>query len=82
MLQTDQQFPGLNSMKGQVTPNADGSYDIYFGPEPPEGKVGNWIQTIPGRGFSLFSASTARWSPGSIKPGGPGRSKRWIDLMN
>ena len=54
MLQTDQQFPGLNSMKGDVNPNADGSYDIYFGPEPPEGQEDNWIQTIPGKGFFVI----------------------------
>lgn len=75
MLQTDQQFPGLNSMKGQVTPNADGSYDIYFGPEPPEGKENNWIQTIPGKGFfvilriygPLESWFDQSWQPGEIE---------------
>jgi len=54
MLQTDQQFPGLNNMKGVTLPNEDGSYDIFFGPEAPEGKEGNWIQTIPGKGFLVI----------------------------
>ena len=31
--------------------NADGTYDIYFGPEPPVGKESNWIQTMPGKGW-------------------------------
>ncbi len=32
-----------------LTPNGD---TIYFGPQQPEGvKRGNWIQTIPGKGF-------------------------------
>ncbi len=34
--------------------NADGSYDIFFGPEAPEGKKANWIQTIPGTGWFLM----------------------------
>jgi hypothetical protein len=34
--------------------NADGSFDIYFGPKSPgEGK--NWLATIPGKGwFTIF----------------------------
>ena len=34
--------------------NDDGSVDLYMGPTPPEGKEGNWIQTIPGRGFFVY----------------------------
>ena len=49
MLQTDQQFPSLNSQRG-VKPNADGSTDVYFGPKAPAGKESNWIQTVPGKG--------------------------------
>jgi len=74
MLQTDQQFPGLNNMKGVTLPNEDGSYDIYFGPEAPQGKEGNWIQTIPGKGFlvilrlygPLESWFDQTWRPGEI----------------
>jgi hypothetical protein len=29
--------------------NADGSVDVYFGPEAPSGKEGNWVQTVPGK---------------------------------
>ena len=32
-LQTDQQFPGLDSNKKGLKQNADGSFDIYFGPQ-------------------------------------------------
>jgi hypothetical protein len=35
-------------------PNADGSYDIYFGPKAPKGKESNWIQTKPGKGFFVI----------------------------
>ena len=38
MLQTDQPAAGVNSLSGQVKPNADGSFDILFSPEAPEGK--------------------------------------------
>jgi hypothetical protein len=31
--------------------NADGSLDLYFGPEATAGPESNWIQTVPGRGF-------------------------------
>jgi hypothetical protein len=27
---------------------------VYFGPQAPEGKESNWIQTIPGKGFSMI----------------------------
>ena len=53
LLQTDQQFPSLNSQRG-VQQNEDGSTDIYFGPAAPEGKESNWIQTVPGKGWSVI----------------------------
>ncbi|MFI5401827.1 MAG: DUF1254 domain-containing protein [Planctomycetota bacterium] len=31
--------------------NADGSVDLYFGPTAPAGLEGNWIETVPGRGY-------------------------------
>lgn len=35
--------------------NADGSFDLYFGPEVPAGEEANWIKTVPGQGwFILF----------------------------
>lgn len=29
--------------------NADGSVDVYFGPQAPSGKESNWVQTVPGK---------------------------------
>ncbi len=52
-LQTDQQFPTLGSQAEGVEKNPDGSYDIYFAPRPPEGKKGNWLQTVPGKSWWL-----------------------------
>ena len=48
MLQTDQPFPSISSQKPGVATNPDGSVDVYFGPQPPSGKEGNWVQTWPG----------------------------------
>ncbi|MEE9238656.1 MAG: DUF1254 domain-containing protein [Thermodesulfobacteriota bacterium] len=75
MLQTDNPFPSLNSEKG-VVQNEDGSYDIYFGPEPPEGKESNWIQTVPGKGWNVILRFYGplepwfdkTWRPGEIEP--------------
>ena len=54
MLQTDHQFPGLDNNKQGLKQNADGSYDVYFAPEPPEGLENNWIQTIPGKTWNTI----------------------------
>jgi hypothetical protein len=34
--------------------NADGSIDIYFGPQEPEGKETNWVPTVAGRQFEVM----------------------------
>ena len=54
MLQTDQRFPGLDNLGEGLRQNADGSYDVYFAPEAPEGWENNWIQTVPGKGWNMI----------------------------
>ncbi|WP_430816128.1 DUF1254 domain-containing protein [Carboxylicivirga sp. RSCT41] len=54
MLQTDQQFPGIDNNKEGLVQNADGSWDIYIGPEAPKGMENNWVQTIPGKGWNTI----------------------------
>jgi hypothetical protein len=34
--------------------NDDGSVDLYFGPEAPDGFENNWVETIPGRGWWVW----------------------------
>ena len=34
--------------------NADGSVDVYFGPEAPTGRESNWVPTSPGGGFEVL----------------------------
>ncbi len=74
MLQTDQQFPSVSSARKSTQKNADGSFDIYFGPTSPKGKEGNWIQTIPGKGwnmlFRLYGPMQA-WFDKTWMPGDP-----------
>jgi hypothetical protein len=50
-LQTSNPLPTLGSQTKGFQQNADGSYDIYFGPTPPTGKESNWLETIPGKGW-------------------------------
>ena len=75
-LQTGQPFPSKNNVKGDLTANADGSVDLFFGPEPPEGNEANWIQTVPGKGWFLVLRLYGpldpwfdkTWRPGEIEP--------------
>ncbi len=50
-LQTSQKFPTVGSQSKGFEKNADGSYDVYFAPRSPEGKEGNWLQTVPGKSW-------------------------------
>jgi len=77
MLQTEQQYTSAGRQRG-VQANADGSYDIWFGPEAPTGKESNWIQTIPGKGWSVIlrlygpleTWFDQTWRPGEVTPVG------------
>ena len=51
MLKSDQEYPSIQSFDDELQANADGSYDIYFAPNPPKGIEANWIQTVPGRSW-------------------------------
>ena len=73
-LQTDQQFPGLDSNKKGLKKNSDGSYDIYFGPKAPEGQEANWLQTVPGKGWNMLwriYGPTKPWYDKTWKIGDP-----------
>ncbi|UJF22725.1 DUF1254 domain-containing protein [Shewanella sp. OMA3-2] len=51
LLQTGQTFPTVSSQDKAIEMNTDGSFDIYFSPQPPKGKEGNWVQTVPGKSW-------------------------------
>jgi hypothetical protein len=49
--ETPQLLPSINGL-GKVATNADGSTDLWFGPEKPaDVPASNWIQTVTGRNF-------------------------------
>ena len=53
-LQNGQKFPSVSKYTDPKI-NADGSVDVYFGPEMPPGQEKNWIKTVPGKGwFPIF----------------------------
>jgi hypothetical protein len=72
-LDNGQPFPSLNQMDKPVM-NADGSLDLYFGPNAPAGKEKNWLRTVTGKGyfviFRLYSPEQAffdqTWKPGDL----------------
>ena len=58
-----------------MKPSADGSTTIYFGPKPPAGQEGNWIQTMPGKGWNVLLRLYGplepwlelTWKPGDVE---------------
>ena len=57
MLQSEEMpYPSKNNKRNlEMVKNADGSIDLYFGPEAPAGQEANWVKTIPGKGwFGIF----------------------------
>jgi hypothetical protein len=79
MLDTPQRYPRAGSQSypsPAAKPNRDGSTTVYFSPEQPKGvKRGNWIQTLPGKGFipalRLYSPLepffAKKWRPSEVK---------------
>jgi hypothetical protein len=76
ILETDQLTGGLDSNSEVLELNPDGSATVCFAPKAPEGKQGNWIQTIPGKGYnvllSLYGPEQAwfekTWMAGDFEP--------------
>jgi hypothetical protein len=76
MLETDQKTAGLDSNSPSVQPNGDGSYTVWFGPEAPEGREGNWVQTMPGKSYNVLLRLYGplepwfekTWKPGDFEP--------------
>lgn len=69
-IQTSQKKAALRSMFELNL--AAGSAELYFGPAAPQGKEGQWIQTIPNKGwftyFRIYGPEAAAFD-GSWKPG-------------
>ncbi len=62
LINTDQKRTSLASTD-DLKRNEDGSVDLYFGPEPPEGFEQNWVKTIPGEGWFTLPRLYAPMEP-------------------
>jgi hypothetical protein len=51
LLANGQRTPAANSYSKGLATNDDGSLELHFGPEPPEGREANWIRSVPGKGW-------------------------------
>ena len=70
-LQTDQQFPTLDTYTKGLKKNKDGSITMYFGHKAPKGKESNWLQTVPGKSFFVclrMYGPTQPWIDGVWRP--------------
>jgi hypothetical protein len=73
-LANGQLFPSLGS-RDKPVPNTDGSTDLYLGPKAPLGKAGNWLATVPGKGYFAIlrlygpteTAINKSWKPGDFE---------------
>ncbi len=72
ILETDQIGGGLDSNAKGLELNRDGSATVYFGSKAPAGHEGNWIQTMPGKGYNVLLrlyGPLEPWFDKSWKPG-------------
>ena len=75
MLETDQRAAGVDSLSPELKANEDGSFTVWFAPEAPEGNEGNWVQTMPGKGWitllrfygPLEPFFNKSWKPGDFE---------------
>ena len=73
-LDNGQPFPSLGKLN-HPKQNPDGSTTLYIGPKAPEGEQGNWLATVPGRGFFAIlrlyapeqAALDGSWKAGDIE---------------
>jgi hypothetical protein len=54
IIDTDLGRGAVRTMFENPSANPDGSYDIFFGPDAPDGRENNWVKTIPGKGWFTF----------------------------
>jgi hypothetical protein len=75
MLETDQRSAGVDSLAELLEANDDGSFTVWFGPEAPADREGNWVQTLPGKSFNtmfrlygpLEPWFDRTWKPGDLE---------------
>jgi hypothetical protein len=75
MIHTSQPWPSVFSTDKNLVWNYDKSVDVYFGPDPVDGKETNWIKTEPGKQwymilrlyYPLESWFNKKWQPGAVE---------------
>lgn len=75
LLETTQKTAGVDSLSKELKLNADGSATVWFGPKAPAGQEGNWVETVPGKGFNsllrlygpLEPWFNKTWKPGDFE---------------
>jgi len=80
-IQTNQKKAALRSMF-ELKSASGPSMNLYFGPKAPKGFEGQWIKTIPGKGWFVYfriygpeaSAFDGSWKPGDFEELNEGRS--------
>ncbi len=74
-VQTDQDKAALRSMFELKNAATSEPTDLYFGPTAPAGHEGQWIQTVPGKGWFAYiriygpeqAAFDGSWKPGDFE---------------
>ena len=64
----------FRSLFEKATPQ-DNAVDLYFGPTAPSAREGQWIETIPGKGWFVYlrvygskeAAFDGNWKPGDFE---------------
>lgn len=72
---TDQKKAALRSLFELKDRAGEKSVELYFGPKTPEGKEGQWIKTLPGKGWFVYfrihgpdkAAFDGTWKPGDFE---------------
>ena len=70
-IQAKQDRAALRSRFERATPK-NNAVDLHFGPQAPIGKEGQWVETIPGKGWFVYlrvygpqeTAFDGSWKPG------------------
>jgi hypothetical protein len=75
IIRTDQPWPSVFSSKNGLVYESDGSVGAWFGPEPVNENVNNWVKTIPGEHwyfvlrlyYPLDPWYNKKWRPGEVE---------------
>jgi hypothetical protein len=66
LILNNQQTADRSSRQEDLVKNADGSVDLYVGPNAPAGFEKNWIQSVPGKAwfcyFRLYAPTEAHFN--------------------